>query len=106
MPKSLKDLYLDAYTRVARDQHRRYGNPYGEAPDPTMLLAALEKEKAAGDITDVQARKICSALGKKAYGEVGLTPGVVGAVLQKILPDRDSWQICNRIEAAALGIRI
>lgn len=106
MPKSLKDLYLDAYASVARTQHRRFGNPIGEADDPTMLLAALEKEKAAGDLTDAAARKICTALGKKAYGEVGLTPGVVGVVLQKILPDRDSWQIRNRIEAAALGIRI
>jgi hypothetical protein len=104
MPKSLKELYLDAYATVARAQHCRYGNPIGEAPDPTILLELLEQLKASEKITGHQARKICTALGKKAYGEVGLTPGTVGAALQKTLPERDNWKLRARIEGAALGV--
>lgn len=80
--KSLSTLYLDAYATLAATQHAKYGNPTAEQyPAPSHVPGILACAVGAGILTDVQARKLAQALGRKAYGEVGLTFGVVGSAI-------------------------
>lgn len=80
--KSLTALYNDAHAALAAKQHAKYGNPITQAPRhvPGILSGAVKMEY----ITNAQARKLAVALGRKAYGEYGLTFGIVGMVLDKV----------------------
>ena len=97
--KSITALYLDSYNAIATKQAAKYHNPIGEAP--SHVPNALTNAVASGAITDAQARKIAVKLGRKAYGEVGLTHGVVYMVVESIVP-RDSveWHVLAGVTAA------
>jgi hypothetical protein len=82
--KSITALYLDSYNAIAAKQHAKYGNPIGEAPP--HVPNALHNAIASGAITEAQARKLATKLGRKAYGEYGLTSGVVSMVVEDVIP--------------------
>lgn len=100
--KSLSSIYLDAYSSVARKQHAKYGNPTAEAePAPAHIPAVLEAAVRSGELTTEQARRLAGPLGHKAYGEVGLTPGVISGVFDKTLGfNALPWQVAGKLVAA------
>ena len=84
MPKTLSELYRNAHLAKARQQNRRHNNPITEAPGrvPERLQEAIDE----GLLSVPEARKIATKLGRRSYGEIGLTTGVVDMVLGEVLP--------------------
>jgi len=99
--KSISELYFDSYSALADDQHAKYGNPTAaQSPAPVHVPAALVQAVQAKHISTEQARKLAIMLGRKAYGEVGLTSGVVSCALDKILGyGQLPWQIQAELES-------
>lgn len=86
MRKSLSSLYLSAYQSVANKQHAKYGNPTAEQyPAPTHVPGVLEQAERDGQLNKHQTRILARVLGRKAYGEVGLTHGVVSSAVEEVL---------------------
>lgn len=84
--KSISELYFDSYSKLADKQHAKYGNPTAAThPAPNHVPAGLVQAVQAKTITNEQARKLAIALGRAAYGEVGLTSGVVSNLIDKIV---------------------
>lgn len=81
--KNLSELYHAAHASVAKKQHAKYGNPVTSAPP--CVPQVLERATRAGLISEDNSRKLAVKLGRKSYGEWGLTSGVVGAILDDVL---------------------
>lgn len=97
--KSITALYLDSYNQTATKQAAKYHNPIGEAP--SHVPNALTNAVAAGAITDAQARKLAVKLGHKAYGEWGLTHGVVSMVVESVVPRKSvEWHVIAGVVSA------
>ncbi len=83
MAKTISQLYHGAHASVAKQQNAKYRNPITVAPAaPPAVLARAVLSKTIGA---EQARKLATRLGRKSYGEIGLTSGVVDGLLDEVL---------------------
>jgi hypothetical protein len=72
-----------AFQRARRRVLHKYRNPITVAPaaPPAVLARAV----LAKTISAEHARKLATRLGRKSYGEIGLTSGVVDGLLDEVL---------------------
>lgn len=98
-PKSIRQTYVDAYDRIAKEQKAKHGNPYGD-PSTDRAVPAIEGLVTAGHITEAQARKLAAALGRLDYGEWSLTCGRVNQAFRKIITNHADipWQVIAQFE--------
>jgi hypothetical protein len=83
MAKTISQLYHGAHATLAARQNEKYRNPITVAPaaPPAVLARAV----LAKTISAEHARKLATRLGRKSYGEIGLTSGVVDGLLDEVL---------------------
>jgi hypothetical protein len=105
MSKTIQSLYLDAYASLAAKQHAKYGNPTAQqSPAPDHVPNVIETAVRDGTLTTDQGRKLAVLLGKKAYGEVGLTSGVVNAAIEQVCGfGALDWQVKGQLESRLCG---
>ena|ERR1035437_712663 len=84
LEKKLEEGYVKAYNSIANRQRIKYGNPLGEA-SPRGAVKVLLKEVSQERITEKEAIKLAKLLGKKEYGEWGLSSGIISCTVEKTL---------------------
>lgn len=103
--KTISQLYLGVYAAIAARQHAKYGNPTADqSPAPSHVPTTLERAVEANIITMDHARKLAPLLGRKAYGEVGLTPGTVCPLIEQVCGFNGlEWHTKARLETSLCG---
>lgn len=83
MARSLLDLYQRAYSQIRSDQVKYHGNPHTTSVWDVEVAEALQKMVDQEILTRELAGKLARALGRREYGEVGLTKAIVEVCINK-----------------------